>query len=179
MTGKLPGMVTGANAVIKIGNTKMAYGYDVSYNVEVQHLPIEVMNKFEVVANEPIGYYVNGSFTIVKYTKAAQNANITATESNSPQKWTSGDQKEPIQNQMNPGLMLQSQSVDIVLYQRYWTGTSEETVVFLNLTNCRLTQRSSSVNKRSHMMERFDFVGELASDDNISAVASGFEDLST
>jgi hypothetical protein len=175
---KYPGMVTGANAVIKIGNTTMAYSYDVNYTIDIPHLPIEVMNKYENITNEPVGYYISGSFTILRYTIAAKNANLTEQDSNSPQKWTTGDNKMPLQNQLNPGKILSSQTVDIVLYQRYYDGSQETSVEFLKLKNCRLTNRSASVNKNSHMTERFDFVGELASDDFLIANGSGFEDLS-
>ena len=43
MAGKKPGLVTGSNAKLKIGGKTIAYATDVSYAVNVDVVPVEVI----------------------------------------------------------------------------------------------------------------------------------------
>jgi hypothetical protein len=71
MAGIHAGFVTGARAKIKIGGQTMGYAADVAYNITVATIPIETMGKYEVHSNEPVSYTVDGSFSIVRYTKGS------------------------------------------------------------------------------------------------------------
>jgi hypothetical protein len=193
MADKKPGMITGANAKIKVGETTLAYASDVSYNLTIDHIPVEVMNKYEVVSNEPVAMTLSGSFSVVRYSKAAAESvpvigadgNPTGEKTtvyvpgstNSPNVW-----KQDSVNKLkpfSPGDLLASKTFDITISQRYSGADGrEKDVVFLKFKDCRITGRSTSLNKRSVMSERFDFVGETMDDDKIQSAASGDTDLS-
>ena len=75
MAGKTPSFITGATAKIKAGNLTMAYCQDVSYSTTVTTIPIETCGRYEVVANEPVAYFVDGTLSIVRNTKEAAAMN--------------------------------------------------------------------------------------------------------
>lgn len=190
MANKTPGMITGANAKITIGDTTLAYASDVSYNLTIDHIPVEVMNKYEVISNEPVAMALSGSFSVVRYSKAAaqevpviENGVDTGRKTtiyvpgatNSPNEWKQGSDKL---RSFSPGDLLASKTFDITITQRYWDGKKEDDVVFLKFKDCRITGRSTSLNKRSVMTERFDFVGETMDDDKVTSASSGDDDLS-
>jgi len=187
-------MITGANAKIQVADTTLAYASDVSYTLNIDHIPVEVMNKYEVVSNEPVSMTLSGSFSVVRYSKAAtievplldDNGNPVSPpktttkyvpgESNSPNEWTHDKSKlKPF----SPGDLLASKTFDITITQRYVDANGkEQDVNFLKFKDCRITGRSTSLNKRSVMVERFDFIGETMDDDKITSAGSGDDDLS-
>ena len=73
-----PGLITGSNAKIQLGGKTLAYATDIQYSVDVAVIPVEVMGRFEVVTNEPIAITVNGSFSIVRYSKGSPVPNAAA-----------------------------------------------------------------------------------------------------
>lgn len=194
MAGKRPGMITGANAKITVGDTTLAYASDVSYNLAIDHIPVEVMNKYEVITNVPVSMSLSGSFTVVRYTRedsvkkkikdpdTGEEKEIDTwtigANGNSPNEWKQdGENLKPF----SPGDLLASKTFDITIFQRYVTGTgtsiTEADVKFLKFKDCRITGRSASLNKRSVMSERFDFVGVSMDDDKITSASSGDTDL--
>ena len=76
MAGVIPSFITGANAKIKIDDLTMAFAQDVSYSITVGTIPIRSMGRLEVAAHEPVSYMVQGTLTIVRYTKNAASAQI-------------------------------------------------------------------------------------------------------
>ena len=74
MAGITPSFVTGAKAIVKIYDKTVAFCSDVSYNVSVEHVPIESLGIFEIISHEPVAYTVNGSFSVVRY--AGTDANL-------------------------------------------------------------------------------------------------------
>lgn len=196
MAALKPGMITGANAKIEVGGSTLAYASDVSYVLTIDHIPVEVMNKYEVVSNEPVSMKLNGSFSVVRYSKASAQdtfikdgdgkptkeftrAYVPAT-SNSPSFWKdgTGDTAKPIKT-FSPKDLLASKTFDITIYQRYIAGDGNEvSVVFLKFIDCRITGRSAALDKRSVMSERFDFVGIMMNDDKITSSNSGDTDMS-
>jgi hypothetical protein len=77
MAGKQTSLITGSNAKVVFDGITLAYATDVQYDVSIQTIPVEVMGKFEVLANEPVAYLVAGSFSVVRYTAAAKSGNIS------------------------------------------------------------------------------------------------------
>lgn len=170
MAGINAGFVTGARAKIKIGGATMAFAADVSYNITVQTIPIETMGKYEVHTNEPVSYSVDGSFSIVRYTKnSATVANITAqdksagTGANNNDTSNTGalDQGTAPGNHLDPSKILASASFDLEILEK-GKGTNEGSVFKIN--DCRITRRGSSLNKRGVLVDNYAFVAVLAGD---------------
>jgi len=201
MAGIAPGFVTGANARIKIGNTTFAFCTDVSYNINVQTIPIEAMGKYEVFANEPVGYSVDGSFSVIRYTaRATASADggpsgipgTAGTQGNAPDQVETED-NHSMQEHLNPANLLTSKTFDIEIHEKVRLATpasvTEEQaaaadVKVFQIADCRLTRRGATLNKRGILVDAYAFVGILAGDfkedevqvGNSSSVAT---DLST
>ena len=182
MAQQKPGFITGANAKIKAFSKTLAFCSDVSYNVTVQTIPIESMGKYEVHSNEPVGYSVDGSFSIIRYTKNATNAaangviaDAAATKSNAPESIEDGGNGN-MGEHLDPAKLLASQTFDLEIIEKRADG---DTAVY-KVTDCRLTRRGMSLNKRGVMVDGYTFVGVLATDDDITTKVgnSGDDDLS-
>lgn len=197
MAGLKPGMITGATAKIEVGGSTLAYASDVSYTLTIDHIPVEVMNKYESISHEPIGMRLSGSFSIVRYSLKGVapgvpilNANKEDTgektkefapgQSNSPRFWKNSatDTEAGTMNAFSPKDILTSKTFDITIFQRYvmGDGKTQDTKPFLKFLDCKITARSTSLDKRSVMSERFDFVGILMQDDNMDSVAGSHSD---
>lgn len=186
MAGVRPGFITGASARIKLFGKTFAYATDVSYNISVEMLPIETIGKYEVHSNEPIGYRVGGSFSVIRYSKAARAAGIedpATNKGNSP-----ADVDSQMKAQLDPSQLLTSQTFDMEIFQRLTgpTGVGELNGVndqqfILKLQDCRITSRSGSLNRRGVLVENYAFVGVLGHDmDATNGIvgSSGAQDLS-
>ena len=180
MAGIQTGFVTGARAKITIGGKVMAYAADVSYNVTVATIPVETMGKYEVHSNEPVSYTVGGSFAVVRYTKQdAVNANIkdqsplaaangTTTAGNNSSGLTKGTAPG---DHLDPKLLLQSSTFDLIINEKA-IGTEKEQTVF-QISDCRITSRSATLNKRGILVDAYNFVGVLATDSTDTADVVG------
>ena len=198
MSGQIPSFITGANAKIKINNMTMAYAQDVSYSVDVATIPVETIGRYEVVTNEPISYYVSGTLSVIRYTKAASGG-VTATaisstagtadNGNSINNWvdnTSGN----IGDHFNPGNLLSSKTFDLEIFSRLpgdTTNTAESgntpastnVESIIKIRDCRLTRKTGNVTKRGLIVDQFAFSAVLIDhDDNTPVGASnGDKDL--
>jgi hypothetical protein len=176
-----PGFITGANAKIKAFDKTLAYCSDVSYNVTVQTIPIESMGKYEVHSNEPVAYSVDGSFSIIRYTKNASLAteggiikDVASNKGNAPESVEAaggGNMGE----HLDPAKLLQSQTFDLQIHEK---RAANETAVY-TVVDCRLTRRGMTLNKRGVMVDNYAFVGVLATDVDVTATVgnSGGTDL--
>jgi hypothetical protein len=161
----------------------MGFSQDMNYSVTANTIPVEAMGRYEVISNEPISYSVNGSFSITRYIVPAASTtnipNISANKTNSPGVWSN--------SQLNPGKILNSASFDIEILQRV-PDAAIQTVLTSNdvnlietlqsvakITDCRITRRTGSVNKRGIYTETFNFVGILFRDDqgDVTGTSSG------
>jgi hypothetical protein len=187
MAGKMPSFVTGANAKIKVGGKTFAYASDVSYQVAVDTVPIETMGRYEAVTNEPVNYSVNGELSVVRYTSVAAANNMPGVNAGGNglgevNFQTGGNASD----HMNPGNILLSQTWDLAVYQKTQTAstaaggtaTTNDTVEFINITDCRFNRMSAGINKRGILVDRLSFVGILMNDDSFEASHSGDIDLS-
>ena len=166
MAQKQPGFITGANAKIKMFDKTVAYCSDVAYNITVQTIPVESMGTYEVHANEPVGYTVDGSFSVIRYTKHATESKIggdskPAADGNAPHRLAgSGTMGE----HLNPALLLASQTFDLEIMEK--TDESTDVGVF-KVQDCRLTRRGATLNKRGVLVDNYAYVGILATDTDI------------
>jgi hypothetical protein len=190
MSGKQTSLITGSNAKIVFDGKTLAYATDVQYDVSVQTIPVEVMGKYEVLANEPVAYLVAGSFAVVRYTAAAKPGlisgaaaggnglgNIQGTaNSTAPNAALSGGGNSV---QMDPGQLLLAKTVDIALFRKKVNNPTAagEQEMFMTIKDARLTRMGGSVNKRGVLMEQYQFVAEIAYNDSFVASASGENDL--
>lgn len=183
MAGMKPGFITGANAKIKMFGKTIAYCADVAYNVTVQTIPIESMGKYEVHSNEPVAYSVDGSFSIIRYTKRASDAaqggviaDVAGGKGNSPAEIadTTGGKAS---DHLNPAKLLASETFDLEIHEK---GAGADVSV-TKVIDCRLTRRGMSLNKRGVMVDNYAFVGILHQDTDIATAEqtgnSGTEDL--
>lgn len=186
MAGMKPGFITGANAKIKMFGKTIAYCADVAYNVTVQTIPIESMGKYEVHSNEPVAYSVDGSFSIIRYTKRASSgteggkiADVASGKGNAPAEIDAGAGGKASQH-LNPKELLASQTFDLEIYEKAATAAGEAQVT--KVLDCRLTRRGMSLNKRGVMVDNYAFVGILHQDSDVATADqtanSGSTDLS-
>lgn len=180
-----PGFITGANAKIKMFGKTLAYCSDVSYNVVVQTIPIESIGKYEVHSNEPVAYSVDGSFSVIRYTK---NATLPAAggtikdaadgKGNSPRNIEGAGSEGNAGQHLDPSEMLASQTFDLEIHEKRANGDTS----LYKVADCRITRRGMSLNKRGVVVDNYAFVGILATDSDIASGDqvgnSGTEDLS-
>jgi len=178
--------ITGANAKIKIGNAVIAYCTDVSYNINVQTIPVETMGKYEVHSNEPVAYAVDGTFSILRYTKnTAEGTEIKvvdekgneATETStitSLNATGNGAAATPFKHHLDPKNILVSATFDFEIFEKRDTGDNAK--AFFKVTDCRITRRGATLNKRNVLVDSYAFVGVLAGDfdleDSLAVAAS-------
>jgi len=157
--------ITGANAKIVIDNVTMAYCSDVSYNINVQTIPVETMGKYEVHANEPVAYSVNGGFSIVRYTNNAAAIVDAANVETTPQNMSAagnGAKSTTLGEHLDPRKILASGTFDVEIHEKR-DADGGTYAVFL-VQDCRLTSRGMTLNKRGVMVDNYAFVGILAGD---------------
>ena len=180
MAGKKPSFITGANAKIKAGDLTIAYAQDVSYNTTITTIPIETMGRYEVVTNEPVAYFVEGTLSVIRYTKIAEENQMSgaAKGGNGVGNWnfqTGGTASEHV----NPAKLLASQTWDLEIFQKFAdSGGVSQTQEAVSVKDCRFTRKGGAINKRGVLVEQFAFSAILIDDDSFDAAGSGDSDLS-
>ena len=181
MSGQKPSFLTGANAKIKIGAITIAYAQDTSYRVSVATIPIEVMGRYEVISHEPIAYAVEGSLSVIRYTKDATGvgaagtttSGITAATGNGIGHWAITDSQKGSAS-FNPRELLVSQTFDLEIFQKNGLdGDNEVLSSAVKLIDCRFTSKGGSINKRGVLTEQYSFNAILAQDDSFVVARSG------
>jgi hypothetical protein len=179
-----PSLITGANAKIKFGRKVVAYATSVEYNITTDTIPVEVMGRYEVVNYEPVGIYVGGSLSVVRYSKGASSSNLH--KEALPNSNSEGNSSENIApGHFNPATIINSNAVELEIFQKLGkgaVGTSSniEDIEVIKVKNCRLTSKGGGISKRGHIVEVYSWVGVLAQDDgdtNIQRTKSTGEDL--
>jgi hypothetical protein len=192
MAGKKPSFITGATAKIKLGGLTMAYAQDVAYTVTTTTIPIETMGRYEVVSNEPVAYFVEGSLSVIRYTSVAKANNMSgaAQGGNGAGNWNLADSNVTQQGKgsdhINPAALLASKTFDVEVFQKQQTGINATTgqpdittVSVDKIRDCRLTRKGAGVNKRGVLTDNYAFVGILSDGDTFTAGESGDIDLSS
>jgi hypothetical protein len=157
------GFITGANAKIKAGKDVLAYCTDVGYNITVQTIPIESMGKYEVHSNEPVGYAIDGTLSVIRYTKRAKSSLVddAAQDGNRPEK-VETEGGTSWQAHINPKLLLLSETFDLEIIEKTDENGGGNSV--MKVEDCRLTRRGATLNKRGVLVDQYAFVGILAGD---------------
>ena len=176
MSGKTPSFITGATAKIRVGNLTMAYAQDMSYNTTVTTIPIETMGRYEAVSNEPVAYFVDGTLSIIRYTKEASTMNGAAANGNSVNQWNNtAGQGGNAGAGFDPSRMIASETFDVEVFQKLANGGTESVG---KLRDCRFTRRGGAINKRGVLVEQFSFSAILMDSDGDTATGhSGDADL--
>lgn len=180
MAGKKPSFITGANAKIKSGGLTLAYAQDVNYSTTVDVVPIETMGRYEVVSNEPVGYRVEGTLNVVRYTKIAQANGMqgAAAGGNGVGKWAMPTGGTGSQH-LNPGDLLASQTWDLEIFQKFDNAGAIDSTKVVKIKDCRFRSKGGAINKRGVLVENFSFVAILGEDDSFDSSNSGDTDLSS
>lgn len=169
MAGIKSGFITGARAKVKIGSKVVAFATDVSYDVRVETIPVEAMGKYEVFTNEPVGYYVNGGFTVVRYT-SADGASSTVLDQNANGNKASQIGDGSPKTHIDPQQILESATFDLDIYEK----TSEESELEVwRIKDCRINSRRATLNKRGVLMDSYTFVGVLGGDATTDGIDVG------
>jgi hypothetical protein len=121
MTDMKPSFVTGAKAIVKIRSTAIAFCSDVTYNVNVQHVPIESLGIFEIISHEPVAYSVEGSFSVVRYASDNGQLEVFRTSLNAgagTQQTANHAAGLQINDHINPGAILTSTTFDMEVVEK-------------------------------------------------------------
>lgn len=171
MAGKTPSFITGATAKIKIGAKTMAYAQDVSFNTTVTTIPIETMGRYEVVSNEPVAYFVDGTLSIIRYTSAAASMQGTNAQGNSVNQIANAAGAGGNAGAgFDPARLIASETFDLEIFQKL---ASASTISVGKLIDCRFTRKGGAINKRGILVEQFSFNAILMNNDEVDANAAG------
>lgn len=175
----LPSFITGANAKIKAGEITIAYAQDVSFNVTVTTIPIETMGRYEVVSNEPVAYFVDGTLSVIRYTKIAKENGMPGTDENgnSLGNWNLAETGQTADYGVNPGTMNASDSFTLDIYQKTPAGAAD--VNAIKVKQVRFTRKGGGINKRGVLVEQYAFNAIYQDDDVTQTSPSGDDDLVT
>lgn len=196
MTNVAPFFVTGANCKLKVNGVTLAFAMDLSYSVSIPHARVRNLGSFETNSFEPLSYDVNGSFTIVRYVdnlkSKLENLGLAAPNDvsnlgNGIGSWTTlrdnsargiliGGLGNGVDGRadrsLNPASLQDGVTFDIEVYQRMPNGDS---LGIARMRNVRIVSMSSSISKRSNMMQTFQFVAQFLDEDSFLADASSID----
>lgn len=137
------GMVlTGARALFKLGSTPVMYATGVSYGEEIEHVPVEVLDQFEVAENVPVAYRVTLSAEMVRLIK------------------------NPIKNR--DGVVIMPSLENILSYEEL-TGSIEDRVtgtILAEIQNVRCTSHRVQVQAKGVVMSQCEFVAIRVKDES-------------
>lgn len=163
MAGIKPSFITGSNAKIKIGGKTLAYAQDISANVTVTTIPIETMGRFEVVANQPVAYFVDGTLSIVRYTSVAKLNNMPDAAPNGNSVFNMGN----IANNFDPKNLIISETFDLEVFQV--SGLNQTDIVPVSkMFDATFTRMGHGLNKRGINVDMYSFVAIMAGENGIA-----------
>lgn len=171
MAGQISSFQNGSLLVVKINNVTLAYCQSLSFNQNVNHVPVGGIGAYSASALEPVQFSAGGSMRVVRWTKelydaaqSGQTEGFTATPANIPTNkisddFTSGNGVIDI-NHFNPVQLLLSATFDIDVYGRINTtaGIGADLKPIYQLKDCRLTNYSFSFQPGSLLFEDMSFV---------------------
>lgn len=141
-----PFFITGATAKIRLNGKTLAFCTDVAYTIQILHQTPKILGMYEGSSVEPLGYSVNGSFTVIRYAKGAGEAvgskpnGVALNDAgNGVGNWggqwgsTTGDflAANGIGNDgraheaLNPGKFTSGTTFDIEIYQKFITNAQD------------------------------------------------------
>lgn len=194
MSGVKPFFLTGTKAVIKVDDVVVAYAVNVSGQVSVKHVSPRVLGRAEVEVHQPVQYDVSGQLSVIKYGKNFQSAfkdaapiggnddgsgangykgkSFWASSFSFFSKINSSGPTGNAEESFNPSRMFQSQQFDIEIFQKTHID-SEHLVPIFKFRDCRFTNLSFSMEKKSPVIVQMSFVARYYDDDTLVARRSG------
>lgn len=181
MAGIIPGFMSGATCVIRIGNSQLAYVQNLSFSRSVRNAQVRGVGSYSVHALEPVDYEAAGSFNIVRYTSdmlfggTVGGDTITGRKDilsgdTLPSNLTSAVQDEDRNgNSMidelsfNPRKLLLSHTFDIDVYERQGVKTGNifdiknQGKLIFTFEDCRLTSFSYAFTPGQLLTEQVSF----------------------
>ncbi len=187
MANKIPFLLTGANAKVKMNGVTIAMITNLSYNVTIPHFVPKVLGVYEGDTVEPLGYGISGSFSVIRYlqgldiTKGPSGLSDSGNGTGAMTKYKSGagsvlaktvgrpgDSK--LQEALNPNKFKDSMGFDIEVYQKLPNGESSPA---FRIRGARITSASGSLEKRAVYGQTFNFTAQYFDDDSVIADPSG------
>jgi hypothetical protein len=198
MAGIKPFFVTGDKVKLVVNGKIMAFATDFTASVQIITQTPHVLGMYEGTSVEPLGYNVNGSFSIVRYVKNAKG-NIGGTAPNGVQdadggngigSWgntaagvlgvlagggipgagSSSAQDGRANEDLNPATFAQGTTFDIEVLQHQPNG---DALGVVRIRSVRISKADFTISKKSAGMDRFEFVGLYLDGDNFYAQSSG------
>lgn len=175
MAGIKSTFVVGARAKVKIDSKTLAFATNVNYTVDVAHIPVEVLGSYEVVAYEPVGYRVNGTLTIVRYTANGNTTRADGADDKGNSVFKMGDAANAARAPaaFNPGNLILSETFEIEVYDRRDGTKSNDGQKFVTIQDARFERRSGGLNSKGLLEEQYSFNGILMHDDAATVSKSG------
>jgi hypothetical protein len=185
-----PFFITGATAKIILNGKTLAFCTDFAYSVQVAHQTPKILGMYEGVSVEPLGYTVNGSFSLIRYARNAQNSTKSAPKSvagndsgNGVGNWggswdaTSRGFASRVgigndgraQEALDPSKLDNGTTFDIEVYQKTQNGN----IGVSKIRNVRITQADFTLSKKALAQQRFSFVALYVDEDAFVADFSG------
>ena len=183
-----PFFLTGANAKVRVNNKTIAFCQDVSYRVRVPHAEPTLLGMYEPANLEPLSYKVEGSFTIIKYTRDVASImksegkkvpHGVQDEGNGVGKWGPDDvlarnglgtTDGQAHRSLNPADLDEAVGFDIEIYQKLSGGRQ---CAVARLRSCRIELAGFTLNKRGVATQQFTFKALYADEDTFTADMSG------
>lgn len=190
-----PFFITGANAKIKLNGITLAFCTNLSYSVVVNNAAPHVLGMYEASSLEPLSYNVSGSFGVVRYANNVKDqlealgyntpSGVTS-EGNGVGNWTKnrGDgvgaailssgtfgNDGRAHDNFDPSMLQNGTFFDIEVYQKMPGGG--ETRGVCRMRNCRLVRMDGQINKKTPLLEQFQFQAIYFDGDSFIADFSG------
>jgi hypothetical protein len=183
MAGQLASFLNGSMLSIKVGGVTLAYCQSLSFNQNVNLIPVGGIGSFSNHALEPVQFSAGGSMRVVRWMKTAldkMGTDLITREAAVPDNINSSSVYDNYANgngvvdkfHFNPIRLLLSATFDIDVYGRCGTTDTiitETLTPIYKLMDCRLTNYSFSFQPGALLFEDMSFVC-MQVQDNLTGV---------
>ena len=168
MTSQLkPLFITGATAQIKIGDEIIGYCINVNCRLDTPNLGLDVVGMYEPIAIVPTASSVFGGFGVIRYTPG--------NESNIPDFDPDGNSlifNDKVNYQLEPKNFLKDDYFNLEVYKPIPKKDPEdpEKIIYeyehvCHVRDCRIITRGFTLIKKSYLIDQYQFMGRLSSDE--------------
>lgn len=178
MSGKLASFLNGSLLVVKINNVTLAYCQSISFNQNMNLVPVGGLGAYSYHALEPVQFAAGGNMRVVRWSTEewkeigdkAVPANLAETaEGVLAPDFTSGNGVID-KNHFNPVNLLLSATFDIDVCGRESSASTELTKPLYKLKDCRLTNYSFAFQPGALLYEDMSFVCLQVEENDADAV---------
>jgi len=164
MSNLIPAFASGANLVIRMGNTQLAYGSNLSFSDDVTTAPIGGIGAYSFDTLEPMQYIARGNFSLMRYGRDAHDQILKGDGARVPGR-AAGASATPFEgnsmllpSQFNPVELFFSPTFDIDVYERQSQSVDDEMKLAFKIRDCRLTTYAIAFNPGSLVAENLGFM---------------------